>query len=551
MGVPAMKVLLHHLTGSLRGRTQYFDADSISFGLGEQCSVVFDARQDTMVSPVHAELNVEDHVPMLRDRSGQNAVLINGRLTIEAALKDGDLIQFGDTGPLMRFRILPEGARGTKPWRYIVADSRDIVVRTPHRRYMSPLYLGQHLLTEVARYGSPTAKIVAVLVVLVPILIIVMLGVGLYHEYMVAGLSERRIAELVSQLETRRLTREELEQRVVRERQTVADLRREHEALRETLKASLREQAAVRRSEEELRAMRRQLSALASAQRFAEEVIDRFEKGVGLLQGGYRLIEKQTGRPLRYGGFDDEGNPLVDEEGNTAVTLEGETPPVVLFYAGTGFLIDKRGTILTNRHLVRMWEGYAPVQEALRAGFEPDLILLRIFFPGAPHPYNLELLGISDQADLAVLRTDRPPTGQPTLVLAPAEQTVRAGEPIVILSYPATFDGLLSRLPAAVSGNVLHDAGPDPPTLAEVLSRRGLIRPLATQGHISDVSPEVLTYEARSAGGSSGGPVLNRAGQVIAVNHSLIERVEGVNLGLPIRYVGELLGRVSKPKQAR
>ncbi len=546
-----MKVSLHHLTGSLRGRTQYFDTNSITFGIGENCAVRFDAGRDTTVCPVHAELTVENHTPMLRDRSGQNAVSINGRLIIEAALKDGDLIQFGDTGPLMRFRMLPEGARGTKPWRYIVADSRDIVVRTPHRRYMSPLYLGQHLLTEVARYGSPTAKIMAVLVTLVPILIIIMLGVNLYQQSMVAGLSERRIAELVSQLETGRLTRAELEQRVGRERQTVADLRREQEELRKKLRASLREQEATRRSEEELDAMRRQLSALASAQRFAEEVIGRFEKGVGLLQGGYRLIDKQSGRPLRYGGFDEQGNPLVDEEGNAVVTLEGSTPPVVLFYAGTGFLIDKRGTILTNRHLVRMWEGYEPVQEALRSGFEPDLILLRIFLPGAPRPYNLELLGISDHADLAVLRTDRPPAGLPTLRLAAAEQRVRVGEPIIVLSYPATFDGLLSRLPAAVSSDVLRDAGPDPPTLAEALSRRGLIRPLATQGHVSDLSLEVITYEARSAGGSSGGPVLNRAGRVIAVNHSLLLRVEGVNLGLPVRFVEELLGRLKVPVQAR
>ena len=551
MGDPAMKVLLHHLTGSLRGRTQYFDTNSITFGIGENCAVLFDARMDTMVCPVHAELTVENHTPMLRDRSGQNAVMINGRLIIEAALKDGDLIQFGDTGPLMRFRILPEGARGTKPWRYIVADSRDIVVRTPHRRYMSPLYLGQHLLTEVARYGSPTAKIVAALAVLVPILIIVMLGVGLYHEYMVAGLSERRIADLVSQLKTGRLTRADLEERATQERKAVADLRREHEELREKLRASLRGQEATRRSEEELEAMRRQLSALASAQRFAEEIIGRFEKGVGLLQGGYRLIEKQTGRPLRYGGFDEQGNPLLDEEGNTVVTLEGSTPPLVLFYAGTGFLIDKRGTVLTNRHLVRMWEGYGPVQAALRSGFEPDLILLRIFFPGTPRPYNLELLGISAHADLAVLRTDRPPTGLPALHLASTSKKVRAGEPIVVLSYPATFDGLLSRLPVTVSDDVLRDAGPDPPSLAEALSRRGLIRPLATQGHVSDVSPEVVTYEARSAGGSSGGPVLDRAGRIIAVNHSLLLRVEGVNLGLPIRSVRELLGRLNESDPAR
>jgi S1-C subfamily serine protease len=536
-----MKMTLCHLTGSLRGRTQYFDTDSISFGIGGQCGIVFDETKDSTVCPVHAELAVEDHTPFIRDRSGQNALLINGQRSAEAMLKDGDLIQFGDGGPLVRFRLLSDEAPECKPWQHIVEDSRDIVVRTPHPRSMSSLYLARHLLADVTRYGSVPVRTTAAALIVIPLLIIVALGITTYRQYQAAKAAEQRMAELVSQFETGRLTRTELEQRIERERQSVAELSRQRDELVAKLTASLREQETARRSQQEIHAIRQQLSGLEGAQKFAEEVVRRFEGGVGLLQGGYGFKEKETGRPLRYEGFDSIGNPLLDKDGNTLVTVEGTAPPIVIYYAGTGFLVDKVGTIVTNRHMIRMWETYEPAQQALQAGFEPDLHILRIFFPGVPEPFNLQLAGASERADLAVLQTDRLPAGVAPLTLAPVEETPLAGEPVVVLSYPGSFDSILARLAKPVSDEIIQEAGSDAATLAESLARRRLVRPLATQGHISNVSPESITFEAGGGGGSSGGPVLDRKGRVIAVNSAGFGKVRGLNLGLPIRLARELL----------
>ena len=57
-----MKFMLHHLTGSLSGQTQYFQADSLRFGTGADCDVRFDAAGDRQVAPTHAELAFHDHV---------------------------------------------------------------------------------------------------------------------------------------------------------------------------------------------------------------------------------------------------------------------------------------------------------------------------------------------------------------------------------------------------------------------------------------------------------------------------------------------------------
>ncbi|MDH5564741.1 MAG: FHA domain-containing protein, partial [Nitrospirota bacterium] len=302
-----MKFMLHHLTGSLKGQTQYFDAEFLRFGTGTECDVRFNPATDRHVTPSHAELALHDHAPNLRDLTGQHALFINNRQTVQAALHDGDLIQLGEHGPLLRFRVLPDQADGHKPWRYIVEDSRDIVVRTPHRPYTSLFYLGRHVVSDIARYGSPIAKTVAALLVLLPILLIGILSVSWYYEYKAVSLSQQKIAELVSQVETGRLSRAELEARVAQEREVIMTLQQAQDELKATLKAALANREAARQSQEEVRLIQKQLKMLESEQRFAEDVIQRFQGGIGLLQGGYGIVEQGTGRPLRYQGYSQEG----------------------------------------------------------------------------------------------------------------------------------------------------------------------------------------------------------------------------------------------------
>ena len=536
-----MKCMLHHLTGSLKGQTQYFQADSLHFGTGTDCDVRFDAVGDGQVAPSHAELALHDHAPMLRDLTGQHALFINNRQTGQAALHDGDLIQLGEHGPLLRFRVLSDGADGSKPWRYIVEDSRDIVVRTPHRPYTSLFYLGRHVASDIARYGSPTAKTVAALLVLLPMLLIGILSVSWYYEYQAAKVSQQTVAELVSQVETGRLGRAELEARVAQERDLIMTLQHEQDELKTTLKAALENREAARQSQEDVRAIQQQLTGLENEQRFAEEVIQRFQGGVGLLQGGYGIVEKGTGRPLRYQRFSPDEAPLLDKNGMPLLTLEGNTPAVIIFFSGTGLLIDKKGTVLTNRHLVRMWEVYEPVKALLENGFEPAVEFLRIFFPGFTGFYELAEVSVSENNDLAILRTTQLPKGQTPLQLAQADHQIHVGEPVIIMSYPGTFDSILSRLARTVSEEIIRQAGGDPVGLPEMLAKEGLIRPLTTHGYVSDVSKEVVTYEARATRGSSGGAVLNREGLVIAVNHSELRAIGGINMGVPIQVIREQL----------
>ena len=535
-----MKMTFYHLTGSPRGRTQFIDADSVTFGTGDQCRITFDRAIDVAVYPLHAELTVENGHPIIRDRSGKRALFVNGLRQMEALLQDGDLLEFGEQGPQLRFRLSSDQASDRKSWRTIVEDSQDIVVRTPHTRYLSPLYLARHILRDIVLHASPAVKAATAIVLIAPLLLISWLGVVVYREHQAAAMSERRLAELSSQLQTGRLTQTELEQRIEREREGAEALRRQQEGEIAALMAKLKVMEAARQSTQDTRAIQQQLSAIRQSQSFAEDIIRRFGGSVALLQGGYGFKEKTTGRPLRYQGLDQLGNPYVDKDGNALVTLEGIAPRVLIYFAGTAFLVDRAGTVVTNRHIVRMWESYEPAKEVIAAGFEPDMVLLRLFFPGEETPYLLTEVTVSDQVDVATLRMDRVPAAATPLVLASGVPT-HVGEPVVMLSYPGTVDTLLARTAQSISQAILAKAGGDPVRLVNEVAQKKLIRPLATQGHLSDVSPDLITYEAASASGSSGAPIFNRAGTVIGVNHATLQRVEGVHMALPIRFVADLL----------
>jgi S1-C subfamily serine protease len=462
-------------------------------------------------------------------------------------LRDGDLIQLGESGPEVRFRMPSDEGPAAKPLKAIMADSRDIVVRTPHPHYLSAFYLIRHIVGDILLHASPLVKVTAGVLLIVPLLLILWLGAEAYRQHEAVGRSQRAMAELMTQLETGRLSNVQLEQRVERERQAAAELQRQREEQIVALTAKLQAQESARESQRDIQAVREQLSAIRQSQSFAEDIVRRFGGSVGLLQGGYGFKEKATGRPLRYQGFDQLGNPYVDKDGNALVTLEGIAPRVLIYFAGTAFLVDRAGTVVTNRHIVRMWESFGPAQQAIAAGFEPEIILLRLFVPGEETPYLLTELTVSDRVDVAMLRTDRVPKAATPVELA-LEDLPRVGEPVMMLSYPGSVDTLLARAAPSISQDILAKGGGDPVRLVDEVARRKLIRPLAAQGHISDVSPDLITYEAASASGSSGAPIFNRAGKVIGVNHATLQRVEGVHVALPIRFVADLLNPTVRQK---
>ena len=72
------------------------------------------------------------------------------------------------------------------------------------------------------------------------------------------------------------------------------------------------------------------------------------------------------------------------------------------------------------------------------------------------------------------------------------------------------------------------------------LAGRGLIRPLTTQGHISDLLPRSIVHDAQTADGGSGGPIFGANGKVIGINKAVLDN-SPAKFGVPIKYGAELL----------
>jgi len=115
------------------------------------------------------------------------------------------------------------------------------------------------------------------------------------------------------------------------------------------------------------------------------------------------------------------------------------------------------------------------------------------------------------------------------------------GAPVLLLGYPAGLAALVAKAELRPSASLagIEMSGRQ---VAESLARRGLIRPLATQGHIGDLLPHQIVYDALTAGGGSGGPLFNLDGKVIGINYATLSNFQGSSFAIPIQSARDLLG---------
>ncbi len=122
-------------------------------------------------------------------------------------------------------------------------------------------------------------------------------------------------------------------------------------------------------------------------------------------------------------------------------------------------------------------------------------------------------------------------------------EAVKAGAPVLLIGFPLGLEALLAR---ASEKDLVQIPNLEKLSLQQIgreLARRGLIRPFITQGHISNVTQELLVYDAATTLGGSGGPLLSRDGKVVAVNFAVLEHFSGASMGLHVRHALALLAK--------
>lgn len=191
-------------------------------------------------------------------------------------------------------------------------------------------------------------------------------------------------------------------------------------------------------------------------------------------------------------------SPAVVNITTQAVELDFFRRPIPTGGSGSGFLVDSKGHIVTNNHVVA---GADKIQVTFSDG----------------HSQEAEIVGVDPLTDLALLRID--PGGKPLPALTLGNSgNLRVGQKVLAIGNPFGLQGTLTT---------------------GVIS--ALRRSLETSTSILD---EAIQTDAAINPGNSGGPLLDSQGRVIGVN-TIIQSPSGGSVGVgfavPVNTVKSIL----------
>jgi S1-C subfamily serine protease len=279
-----------------------------------------------------------------------------------------------------------------------------------------------------------------------------------------------------------------------------------------------------------------------------------YGNGVCLILGLYDLVDKKTGKVLRYADPQSaRPNPYEptqpDETGSNqgqpqiGLTTEGNGSPVEYDFIGTGFHVGN-GYIVTNRHVVQPWEEDDQVKQMMQAANGRARVKrLVLYFPGSPQPFPMRVRTVGQKEDIAIGTVDPAmlPADMPVLPLDADSEAIAIGKTVVTMGYPSGPDRLLAMVDDDEAKAINQRFGNSRQNLINFLAQSQKIVPLTTQGHITDLDARRIVHDAKTAEGGSGAPLFGQAGRVIGVNFGVFTENTASNMAIPIRYAIELL----------
>ncbi len=171
---------------------------------------------------------------------------------------------------------------------------------------------------------------------------------------------------------------------------------------------------------------------------------------------------------------------------------------------GSGVIIDKRGLVLTNFHVVK----------------GADEILIRL---SDKREYRGQILGTDPKTDLAVVKFQ--PDHEITVASLGNSDALRVGEWAIAIGNPFGLDQTVTV--GVISATGRSDVG------------------IATYENF-------IQTDASINPGNSGGPLVNLKGQVIGVNTAIVAAGQGIGFAIPINMVKRVIDQlVDKGKVVR
>ncbi len=285
---------------------------------------------------------------------------------------------------------------------------------------------------------------------------------------------------------------------------------------------------------------RQRLEGIESRLAAGRRVVSRATSSVVFLHGSYGFTDRLTGRPLRYAALGADGEPLADDLGNPLTTFEEAGPVVEEIFMGSGFVAGD-GLVITNRHVARPWESEVEIADSR---LQPVLQRFVAYAAGSADGAPVTVAALSDDADVAVLRAAGLEGVQPIPLAATRPH---AGDEVLLLGYPTGLRALIARADESFIDELFADDSLDGWGLVQRLAEHGDVAPLATRGIVGHTDRASIIYDADTATGGSGGPLLNLAGEAVAVNAAILPHFGGSNIGVPIAEARRLLERLENP----
>jgi S1-C subfamily serine protease len=166
--------------------------------------------------------------------------------------------------------------------------------------------------------------------------------------------------------------------------------------------------------------------------------------------------------------------------------------------AGSGSVIDKRGHILTNNHVIEDAKG------------------IQVTVNG--EEYSAEVVGTDADADVAVLKIDAPPEELYPVPLGTSDN-LRVGQRVYTLGNPFGLEGTLTT---------------------GIISNLNRTLPSRTGGEMKSI----IQTDAAMNPGNSGGPLLDTSGRMIGMNVAIAStsgQNSGLGFAIPINRIRQIV----------
>lgn len=559
---------LVHVVLRATNTNQRFDVKSMTVKLGRSpdCNVQIPAEHGASVSRVHAEISIQDGGVSVKDAGSRNGTFLNGkRLEGPHPVAKSDLIMLGSGGPTFSVEEL-HIVKGQAP--QPVPDPLTTPSEAKHRDTNAAPSVGGTATTDptparkresekaaVKPAGAPdprrsfagvgrTAFFKDVLEDMsqknakrVRVIVWVSVGTTIVIAAAILGITQWRVSESEKRIEAERMRAEARADSITAAGQAAAKRaaaafdsalaasapRAVIDSMRNALAEATRRTGMLEQSLTRARAsLDQQLAQGDSARRRAEDEMTRLRTEVSKAQAGdgSRAALDSLRRALR--GAEERANDVANQVravrgSNLAQVSQMNQAAVGLLFMftdpkrermidGTGFVITRSGYFVTNKHNV--------VDDA---GNQRDTIYVTMADQKFGTQTRVTVVQISRDADLALVKI--PNYNGPFMSKIDWNGVgASQGEPAALIGFPGGV-------------SLAFDEDRNSSTIRTTMSA----------GIFSKVAQDRIQFDGFTVKGSSGSPIFNANGEVVAVHKQGLEGGAGMSFAVPIARVIPLL----------